>query len=260
MVVRRAFHLWKAWLPNTHIEVLEFIDHYWTSIYRTTTIVNAEAGGQGNSYTQNSAYLFSDCSYDSPDLARSYEAGQFVAVNGKGTGICTGWYVLSWSTGSGWLHGSKLQPFSASVATATPAPTQAPAPTVSSREAIFNLLTPFDGILFLQANDGTFLGHISSDRYDSNSICNSSGNYGSNYRNESIRNIYGTYGSEYSSESAYNKYTSTPPVIIKIGTYYVHGAANNRTPRQIVGYLTKNDYLSGAIDPDELLIALDCLR
>ena len=35
-----------------------------------------------------------------------------------------------------------------------------------------------------------------------------------------------------------------------------------RTPRQIeiVGYLTKNDYLSGAIDPDELLITLDCLR
>ena len=177
-------------------------------------------------------------------------------MSGKGTGICNGWYVM-WIVGSGWLHGSKLQAFSASVATATPAPTQAPtpvptqapAPTVSAGGGSYGSsvsLYALDGTSYLVADDGTFLGDISSNSYASDSICNSYGSYGSKYESNSIRNEYGTYGSKYSNDSAYNKYTSTPPKIIQ--------------SRRVVGYLTKNDYLSGAIDPDELLIALDCLR
>ena len=75
---------------------------------------------------------------------------------------------------------------------------------------------------FLIASDGQFLGKLSLNRYDLDSIsCE-----------------YGLYGSPYSSLSPYNLYTSTPPVI------YLRG--------QRVGFLSKNKYLFGSIDPDSI--------
>ncbi len=133
--------------------------------------------------------------------------------------------------------------------TATPTARPTAAPTVSAGGGSYGSsvsLYALDGTSYLVADDGTFLGDISSNSYASDSICNSYGSYGSKYETDSIRNEYGTYGNEYSSKSPYNEYTSTPPKIIQSG--------------RVVGYLTKNKYLSGAIDPDELLIALDCLR
>ena len=115
----------RRWIPNTHIEVLEFVDQNWTSFSLSTKVVNAEVGGQGNSTGRNAAQLFSDCSYDSPVLGE-YPQTSPALVIGKGTGICTGWYVVATRSQNVWLHGSKLQAFAASVATASPAPTQAP--------------------------------------------------------------------------------------------------------------------------------------
>ena len=69
---------------------------------------------------------------------------------------------------------------------------------------------------FLIASDGQFLGKLSLNRYD----------------------IDSTYGSPYSSLSPYNPYTSTPPTI------YLRG--------QRVGFLSKNKYLFGSIDPDSI--------
>lgn len=83
------------------------------------------------------------------------------------------------------------------------------------------------------ADDGTFLGTVSS-KYDSDSIFNNYGK-GSKYGANSIWNEYGTYGSEYSDQSVASKYTPNPPLLIK--------------DRQIVGYLTRNKSISGAIDP-----------
>lgn len=90
------------------------------------------------------------------------------------------------------------------------------------------------------ANDGTgtFLGKITN-RYDNNSIFNKYGNYGSKYNSTSIWNPYGQYGSKYSSYSAFNDYTYYPPKIIK----------NNK----IIGYLTTNKYIQGAVNPYFLL-------
>ncbi|GMV85078.1 MAG: hypothetical protein AMXMBFR80_09350 [Dehalococcoidia bacterium] len=102
-----------------------------------------------------------------------------------------------------------------------------------------------DGRATLLADDGTYLGLISSNKYDSDSVCNKYGEYGSKYASTSVRNKYGTYGSAYSSSSAYNKYTSSPPAIILGGVQ--------------VGYLTKNSVLSGAIDPDILFATYDCV-
>lgn len=131
--------------------------------------------------------------------------------------------------------GSRTAQSSASFTVLAAAPT--PAPSLTIRD--------IDGLATLIADDGTYLGMVSSSRYDSASICNRYGDYGSKYSSDSVRNTYGSYGSPYSSDSAYNAYTSTPPSI------YYRGRA--------VGYLTKNKYLSGALDPDVLFAAYDCV-
>jgi hypothetical protein len=95
------------------------------------------------------------------------------------------------------------------------------------------------GESFLLANDGQYLGKLSLNRYDSNSVSNPYGSYGSQYSFTSIFNVYGTYGSPYSSLSPRNRYTNTPPAI------YLRG--------QHIGYLTKNPYLGfNNVDPDTL--------
>jgi hypothetical protein len=65
----------------------------------------------------------------------------------------------------------------------------------------------------IYAQDGTYLGRLNSNRYDSESVANPYGRYGSRYSSTSINNPYSTYGSPYSSQSATNPYTSTPPVV-----------------------------------------------
>lgn len=92
---------------------------------------------------------------------------------------------------------------------------------------------------FIVANDGQFLGKLSLNQYDSESIMNKYGSFGSKYSSTSIYNQYSTYGSKYSSLSPFNVYTSTPPII------YLRG--------QKFGLLTKNKYAGiKRIDPDEL--------
>jgi hypothetical protein len=66
----------------------------------------------------------------------------------------------------------------------------------------------------IYAEDGTYLGRLNSNRYDSESVSNPYGRYGSRYSSSSINNPYSTYGSPYSSKSATNPYTRTPPVVI----------------------------------------------
>gem|GEM_PF-5369963 len=97
------------------------------------------------------------------------------------------------------------------------------------------------GPLILVADDGkyTYLGKLTTNKYDSDSIFNEYGSYGSKYSSESIWNTYGTYGSKYSSYSPFNSYTSTPPMIID-GNY------------NIVGRLTVNKYVTGAVSPYEI--------
>ena len=59
-----------------------------------------------------------------------------------------------------------------------------------------------------------YLGKLVTDKYDSDSIWNEYGSYGSKYSATSIWNTYGDYGSAYSNESAFYKYASKPPVIV----------------------------------------------
>lgn len=95
------------------------------------------------------------------------------------------------------------------------------------------------GQSFLVADDGQFLGKLTLNQYDSESISNNYGSYGSQYSSTSIKNKYSQFGSPYSSLSPYNQYSSTPPII------YLKGKKH--------GYLTKNRFKTGTtIDPDTL--------
>lgn len=94
------------------------------------------------------------------------------------------------------------------------------------------------GESFLIAADSQYLGELSSNEFNVNSILNEYGPYGSKYSATSIWNQYGMYGSEYSSYSPFNQYTQTPPFI------YVHGVC--------VGRLSINPYVANAISPSQL--------
>lgn len=94
------------------------------------------------------------------------------------------------------------------------------------------------GESFVIASDGQFLGKLSLNKYDLESILNPYGSYGSRYSVVSIYNQYSTYGSKYSSLSPFNPYTSTPPII------YLRGVK--------VGVLSVNPYLRGSVDPNKI--------
>ncbi|SES68270.1 hypothetical protein SAMN05216412_101223 [Nitrosospira multiformis] len=55
---------------------------------------------------------------------------------------------------------------------------------------------------------GKYLGNLSANPYDSNSVNNPFGRYGSPYSADSINNPYGQYGSRYSNDSPNNPYAT----------------------------------------------------
>jgi hypothetical protein len=92
-------------------------------------------------------------------------------------------------------------------------------------------------VLIAQDDKNTYLGKIVNS-YDSDSIFNEYGTYGSEYSSSSIWNEYATFGGDYSSYSPQNSYTTTPPMIIK--------------NRKILGYLSANRSIASSISPNLL--------
>lgn len=98
---------------------------------------------------------------------------------------------------------------------------------------IFSMHCIFSQTLYIYGGEDhdVFLGKLNASKYDSKSIWNEYGTYGSEYNTNSIWNEYGTYRSEYSSYSPFNSYASYPPVIVdEEGNFY--------------GYFTVNKYKS----------------
>jgi hypothetical protein len=89
------------------------------------------------------------------------------------------------------------------------------------------------------AEDGQFLGKITSNSIDSQSIINDIGRFGSEISSTSIRNTISRYGSTISSLSPFNDIASTPPRIYKNGEF--------------VAYLTTNRIKTPRIDPRALI-------
>lgn len=91
------------------------------------------------------------------------------------------------------------------------------------------------------ADDGkqTFLGKIDN-AVAINSIFNEVGLYGSEVAVHSIWNEVGLYGSEVAIHSPFNEITPSPPFIVK--------------NEKVIGRLTVNDMLLGAVDPNWLKV------
>lgn len=99
-----------------------------------------------------------------------------------------------------------------------------------------------DGMAIIVADDGQYLGKISSNTIDSDSIMNSVGRYGSEVSSTSIFNEVGRYGGKISSMSPFNDITSRPPRIF-VGEGFIAYLTTNslKTPRvdpyALIGYL-----------------------
>jgi uncharacterized protein YjdB len=105
-----------------------------------------------------------------------------------------------------------------------------------SASAIVNVLAPTSSICTTIAgasvygDDNEYLGRFTN-KFESQSVLNEFGAYGSPYRSTSTNNTYGTYGSPYSSLSARNPYASRPPRIIKNGVFLAYYTTNSiKTP------------------------------
>jgi hypothetical protein len=92
-----------------------------------------------------------------------------------------------------------------------------------------------DTLLFGGKNHDTFLGCLDCNKFDTDSICNKFGK-GSAFNSDSIFNSFGNFGSSFSSSSPWNKFSSdesVPVLVDKSGSFY--------------GYFTINSFRSDAV-------------
>ena len=110
---------------------------------------------------------------------------------------------------------------------------------------VISLITG-DDHLWGGASLSIYLGCLTCSSFDSDSVCNQYGTYGSTYSSSSIWNEYGTYGSPYNSYSPWNAYSSSGPGIFSTdgltfyGYFTVNAYKTNRTQNTI--YLGVLDY------------------
>ena len=119
---------------------------------------------------------------------------------------------------------------------------QQPTYTVQSVQPVqpvkrIQLIQPVQSTALASANINTqynYLGKLSSNTYDSDSITNPYGQYGSVYSSQSINNPYGIYGSIYSGLSVNNPYTlNAPKIYSKDGKYLGKLSSNLYDPESI---------------------------
>jgi hypothetical protein len=93
---------------------------------------------------------------------------------------------------------------------------------------------------YIVAGDGTFLGKLNPNRFDTESIFNRFGPYGNKFSQLSIFNKFSPYGgNQFSPLSPYNSFSTNPPKL------YVRG--------KFIAYLTTNQSLNPRLHPDKLL-------
>lgn len=113
--------------------------------------------------------------------------------------------------------------------TPTPTPTPIFKPSTNNNNTTS---TTYAFPLHIYSYDGkTYLGKCVTDSYDSDSINNTYGKYGSKYQTNSIFNEYGDYGSKYKNTSAFNPSAKEPPKIVD----------NNGV---FIAYLTENEKMT----------------
>ena len=87
--------------------------------------------------------------------------------------------------------------------------------------ALLALLSPMSASAeyLLFSEDNHFHGCLDCSKYDSDSICNKYGDYGSKYSSKSIWNKYGI-GSKYDNASPFSKYGTGLKVVDSHGMFY----------------------------------------
>lgn len=68
--------------------------------------------------------------------------------------------------------------------------------------------------ILVDRNTGQYLGNLSSNQFDPDSVNNQFGRYGSEFSPDSINNQFGQYGSQFSPNSVNNEFATSAPVII----------------------------------------------
>lgn len=124
----------------------------------------------------------------------------------------------------------------------TPAPESTPAPVLTPRPsyAVPAGFSSKDYPYRIYSNNGsTYLGKVTTNTEDPESIWNPNGEYGSSTSTTSIYNTYGIYGSKNSMFSAFNDYATAPPKIFD-------------NSGNFVGYLSSNLIHTNGIAPDGL--------
>ncbi len=91
---------------------------------------------------------------------------------------------------------------------------------------------------YIEAGDGSFLGKLTPNKFDNDSIFNSFGPYGSKFSQFSIFNNFSNYWGQFSQLSPFNNFATNPPKL------YVNG--------KFVAYLTTNPSLEPRLHPDDL--------
>lgn len=107
--------------------------------------------------------------------------------------------------------------------------------------------TTFHYYLFGGTGYATYLGCLTCNEFEPESVCNAFGTYGNQFSASSIWNEFGTYGNPFSSSSPWNQYSTSGPAIIgSDDLFYGYFTTNtfqaNRTT--ISGFVYVLDYYS----------------
>ena len=92
--------------------------------------------------------------------------------------------------------------------------------------------------------NNVFLGDLVPASRSMDSVCDTTGQYGSGSSSTSIRNPFGAYGNPDGPASAFSLYAVNPPVVMLDG--------------ERLGALTVSPFILDAINPFELLKELEC--
>lgn len=214
------------------------------AVVLTGTISNSLSGSITQDYsTVNSTYTLSwqGASVTIDGVAYASVDGNYTLTISGQTGSLT--FTESGQCGNQTIEATYT--YESSTGEEPEAPTEPQAPTDTGDDVVETPETVLvdTSVYVIFASDNQFLGVINSNRYDSDSVCNRYGSYGSRYSSTSIWNRYGSYGSDYASYSPFNDYSSYPPII-----YQYDGAS--LTP---LYYLTTNTIKSPRLDPNLLM-------
>jgi hypothetical protein len=100
-------------------------------------------------------------------------------------------------------------------------------------------------LIFGGSDHDEFLGCATCNRFDTDSIWNQFGTYGSKFSASSIWNDFSVWGSQFSNTSVFNSFARNPPVLVdRQGNFYGYFTANktfrNRTRSEFFQWVSEN--------------------